>query len=103
MELVGPTEVVEPEQTLIQCPDCDKTFKNAAGAGRHRTAVHGKRLDGRSVKARKRTKSVKAKTVKETLVTFELEQGIVKIRLTPDEASKILMAHSEEALRSLLG
>lgn len=92
------TEVVSIDRTLIQCPDCPSTFKNASGAGRHRTAMHGKRLDGSPAKK----KRVRAKTVKQTVVTFELEQGLVKITISPNEASKMLMAHSEEALRSLL-
>ena len=84
-------------ETPVQCPDCPKTFKSAAGAGRHRTAIHGKRLDGSAA-----VKRVRTKTTTETIVTFELDQGMVKIRVTPDEANEMLMAHSEQALRSLL-
>ena len=91
-------EIVTEEKTPVQCPDCDKTFKSAAGAGRHRTALHGKRLDGTSVK--KVVKRVKA--IKGTVVTFELAQGVVKITVTPDEANQMLMAHPEQALESLL-
>lgn len=91
-------EIVTEDKTPIQCPDCDKTFGTAAGAGRHRTAIHGKRLDGTSVKPVVK----RVRTVKETVVTFELEQGVVKISVTPDEANQMLMAHPEKALESLL-
>jgi uncharacterized C2H2 Zn-finger protein len=91
-------EIVTEEKTPVQCPDCPETFKSAAGAGRHRTAIHGKRLDGTSVKPTVK----RVKTVKETVVTFELAQGVVKISVTPDEANQMLMAHPEKALESLL-
>lgn len=101
MNETSPTEVVDADETLIQCPDCPSTFKNASGAGRHRTAMHGKRLDGSPAKKAKKRGAAK-KVAVETAVTFSTPKGEITIHMTAREASEILLAHSEEALKSLL-
>ena len=94
MTLAPEMSVEEMEEAPIACPDCDKVFKNRAGAGAHRSRIHGKHLDGAPAKG---------SNGHMITVTFHIDDMEVVVMMDRENAKAILANYPSAVLDTLIG
>ena len=86
--------VEEVAEQPVTCPDCEKEFKNRAGAGAHRSRIHGKHLDGAPARG---------SNGHMITVTFHIDNVDVVVMMDREDAKTILANYPAAVLDTLIG